>query len=189
MLVLMREDLARGARRADQGRAARLQPVRRRLPPDRAAAGRLGGGPRDQGRAGGRRASSPSAVNYVNRHGTGTAKNDPAETAATKYGLGEHAYETAVSTKSMIGHLLGAAGAVENIVTVRAIETQTAPPTANYTTADPECDLDYVPNEARAMNIDVAVSNNFAFGGANASIVWAKPGARPAPPAPDATAS
>src|SRR3954451_22970379 len=128
----------------------------------------------------------PEAVNYVNSHGTGTAKNDPAETAATKYGLGEHAYETAVSsTKSMIGHLLGAAGAVENIVTVRAIDTQTAPPTANYTTADPECDLDYVPNEARPMTIDVAVSNNFAFGGANASIVWAKPGARPAPPAPD----
>src|SRR3954462_1068934 len=130
--------------------------------------------------------AEPGAVNSVNSHGTGTAKNDPAETAATKYGLGEHAYDTAVSsTKSMIGHLLGAAGAVENIVTVRAIETQTAPPTANYTTADPDCDLDYVPNEARALNIDVAVSNNFAFGGANASIVWAKPGARPAPPIPD----
>ena len=85
----------------------------------------------------------------------------------------------------MIGHLLGAAGAVENIVTVRAIEAQTAPPTANFTESDPECDLDYVPNEARALNIDVAVSNNFAFGGANASIVWAKPGARPAPPTPD----
>src|SRR3954454_12903489 len=128
----------------------------------------------------------PGAVNYVNSHGTGTAKNDPAETAATKYGLGEHAYDTAVSsTKSMIGHLLGAAGAVENIVTVRAIETQTAPPTANFTESDPECDLDYVPNEARALNIDVAVSNNFAFGGANASIVWAKPGARPAPPRPE----
>src|SRR3954447_22307197 len=85
----------------------------------------------------------------------------------------------------MIGHLLGAAGAVENIVTVRAIETQTAPPTANFTESDPECDLDYVPNQARPMDIDVAVSNNFAFGGANASIVWARPGARPAPPKPE----
>ena len=79
----------------------------------------------------------------------------------------------------MIGHLLGAAGAVENIVTVKAIEEQIAPPTANYTEADPECDLDYVPNEARALKIDVAVSNNFAFGGANACVVWARAG-RPA---------
>ena len=86
----------------------------------------------------------------------------------------------------MIGHLLGAAGAVENIVTVKAIEEQIAPPTANYTEPDPECDLDYVPNEARPLKIDVAVSNNFAFGGANASVVWARRrDARPAPPAPN----
>jgi 3-oxoacyl-[acyl-carrier-protein] synthase II len=129
----------------------------------------------------------PEAVDYVNSHGTGTAKNDPAETAATKVGLGEHAYDTAVSsTKSMIGHLLGAAGSVENIVTVKAIVEQIAPPTANYTEADPECDLDYVPNEQRPMKIDVAVSNNFAFGGANASVVWARPGYRESPsPLPD----
>lgn len=130
---------------------------------------------------------APEDVDYVNSHGTGTAKNDPAETAATKVGLGEHAYATAVSsTKSMIGHLLGAAGSVENIVTVKAIQEQVAPPTANYTEADPECDLDYVPNEPRPLEIDVAVSNNFAFGGANASVVWARPGFRDAsPPAPD----
>src|SRR5207247_4102074 len=124
------------------------------------------------------------SVDYVNSHGTGTAKNDPAETAATKVGLGPHAYNTAVSsTKSMIGHLLGAAGAVENIITVKAIESQVAPPTASYTLPDPDCDLDYVPNEPRELEIDVAVSNNFAFGGANASVVWARPGSKTAQPA------
>ena len=131
----------------------------------------------------------PGQVDYVNSHGTGTAKNDTAETAATKVGLGEEAaYKVAVSsTKSMIGHLLGGAGAAEAIVTVKAIQDQVAPPTANFTEADPECDLDYVPNEAREMKIDVAVSNNFAFGGANASVTFLRPGFRDeAPPAPDA---
>ncbi len=130
--------------------------------------------------------ATPDDVNYVNSHGTGTAKNDPAETAATKVGLGQHAYETPVSsTKSMIGHLLGAAGSVENIVTIKAIEAQTVPPTANYTELDPDCDLDYVPNEPRSADLAVAVSNNFAFGGANASVVWARPGVRAeAPPSP-----
>lgn len=122
-------------------------------------------------------------VGYVNSHGTGTAKNDPAETAATKVGLGDHAYKTAVSsTKSMIGHLLGAAGAVENIITVKALEQQVAPPTANFTEPDPDCDLDYVPNERRELKLDAAVSNNFAFGGANASVVWARVGAHAEPP-------
>src|SRR3954466_10744933 len=185
MMVLMREDLAQ-----ELGAPIKAELLAYSLSAD----GYHPTAPRPDGVGAGRaiqaalKAAGVTAdeVNYVNSHGTGTAKNDPAETAATKYGLGEHAYDTAVSsTKSMIGHLLGAAGAVENIVTVRAIETQTAPPTANYTVADPDCDLDYVPNEARALNIDVAVSNNFAFGGANASIVWAKPGARPAPPTPD----
>ena len=131
----------------------------------------------------------PGQVDYVNSHGTGTAKNDTAETAATKVGLGEEAaYKVAVSsTKSMIGHLLGGAGAAEAIVTVKAIQDQVAPPTANFTEADPECDLDYVPNEAREMKIDVAVSNNFAFGGANASVTFLRPGFRDeAPPSPDA---
>jgi 3-oxoacyl-[acyl-carrier-protein] synthase II len=125
----------------------------------------------------------PGEVDYVNSHGTGTAKNDTAETAATKVGLGDAAYEVAVSsTKSMIGHLLGGAGAAEAIVTVKAIDEQVAPPTANFTEPDPACDLDYVPNEAREMSIDIALSNNFAFGGANASVLFARPGARSSGP-------
>lgn len=128
----------------------------------------------------------PADVDYVNSHGTGTAKNDPAETKATKAGLGEQAArQTAISsTKSMIGHLLGAAGAIEGIVTVKAIEEQVAPPTMNLTTPDPHCDLDYVPNEARPMPIRVALSNNFAFGGANASVVIRRPDAAEQPPPP-----
>lgn len=130
---------------------------------------------------------TPLEVGYVNSHGTGTAKNDPAETKATKVGLGvEAAYKTAVSsTKSMIGHLLGGAGAVEAIVTVKALEEQVLPPTASFTAPDPECDLDYVPNHPREAKIEVALSNNFAFGGANASVLFARAGARPeAPPRP-----
>ena len=127
---------------------------------------------------------SPSEVGYVNSHGTGTAKNDPAETKATKVGLGDDAaYSTAVSsTKSMIGHLLGGAGAAEAIVTVKALEDQVLPPTASFTEPDPECDLDYVPNQSRPAELAVALSNNFAFGGANASVLFARPGARPEPP-------
>jgi len=130
---------------------------------------------------------SPEEVQYVNSHGTGTAKNDPAETAATKVGLGvEAAHRAAVSsTKSMIGHLLGGAGAIEAVSTVKTLEHQLAPPTANYTEADPECDLDYISDGPREMTIDIAVSNNFAFGGANASLVFARAGARAqGPPAP-----
>ncbi|MBO3749432.1 beta-ketoacyl-[acyl-carrier-protein] synthase family protein [Streptosporangiaceae bacterium NEAU-GS5] len=124
-------------------------------------------------------------VGYVNSHGTGTAKNDPAETKATKLGLGDAVKDTLVSsTKSMIGHLLGAAGAVEGIVTVKALEEQVAPPTANFTEADPECDLDYVPNVPRPVDMRVAISNNFAFGGANATIVLTRGRTEP-PPAPD----
>jgi len=127
----------------------------------------------------------PEEVRYVNSHGTGTAKNDPAETAATKVGLGDAARNVAVSsTKSMIGHLLGAAGAVENIVTVEALVHQIVPPTANFTEADPDCDLDYTPNQARPLEMDVAMSNNFAFGGANAVVIHARPGTHAAPPAP-----
>jgi 3-oxoacyl-[acyl-carrier-protein] synthase II len=128
-------------------------------------------------------------VGYVNSHGTGTAKNDPAETKATKVGLGEEAaYKTAVSsTKSMIGHLLGGAGAAEAIVTIKALEDQILPPTAGFSAADPECDLDYVPNEPREAEIGIALSNNFAFGGANASVLFARAGLRDqAPPAPNA---
>jgi 3-oxoacyl-[acyl-carrier-protein] synthase II len=130
---------------------------------------------------------SADQVRYVNSHGTGTPKNDPAETRATRLGLGPAADKVAVSsTKSMVGHLLGAAGAVEGIVTVKALQTQIAPPTANYEERDPECDLDYVPNTARPLTMDVAISNNFAFGGANASVVFARAGAlKTPPPQPD----
>jgi 3-oxoacyl-[acyl-carrier-protein] synthase II len=187
MMVLMREDLAR-----ELGAPVIAELLGYSLSAD----GYHPTAPHPEGEGAGRAISSalkaagatPDEVAYVNSHGTGTPKNDPAETAATKVGLGDQAArDTAVSsTKSMIGHLLGAAGAVENIVTVRAIEDQVAPPTANYTEPDPECDLDYVPNEQRALPIDVAVSNNFAFGGANASVVWARPGTREsAPPLPD----
>jgi 3-oxoacyl-[acyl-carrier-protein] synthase II len=126
-------------------------------------------------------------VRYVNSHGTGTAKNDPAETRATKVGLGEAASRVAVSsTKSMIGHLLGAAGAVEAVVTSLALHHQIVPPTANFTESDPECDLDYVPNVARPMDMDVAMSNNFAFGGANVTIMLGAAGKRSqAVPRPD----
>jgi 3-oxoacyl-[acyl-carrier-protein] synthase II len=185
MLVLMREDLAR-----DLGAPIFAEMLGYSLSAD----GYHPTAPQPEGEGAGRAIKAalraarvdPAEVAYVNSHGTGTAKNDPAETAATKVGLGEHAYETAVSsTKSMIGHLLGAAGAVENIVTLKAIDEQVAPPTANFSEPDPECDLDYVPNEARKLDIPVAVSNNFAFGGANASLVWAQPGTRAEPAPPD----
>ncbi len=187
MMVLMREDLARelGAPVIAEllGYSLSADGYHPTAPhPEGAGAGRAIASALEAAGA------SPEEVAYVNSHGTGTPKNDPAETAATKVGLGdEQARATAVSsTKSMIGHLLGAAGAVENIVTVRAIDEQVAPPTANYREPDPECDLDYVPNQNRELPIDVAVSNNFAFGGANASVVWARPGTRDsAPPLPD----
>jgi 3-oxoacyl-[acyl-carrier-protein] synthase II len=110
-------------------------------------------------------------VTYVNAHGTSTELNDKMETAAIKRLFGDHARRLAVSsTKSQIGHLLGAAAGVEAIVTVRALEEKIAPPTINYTTKDPDCDLDYVPNEARPLEIDVALSNSFGFGGHNACV-------------------
>ena len=118
---------------------------------------------------------NPEQVDYVNAHGTSTPAGDIAEVCAIKTALGEHARQAAVSsTKSMTGHLLGAAGGVEAIFTVLAIRDQIAPPTINQFTADPECDLDFVPNEARSMKIDVAMSNSFGFGGTNGSLVFTK---------------
>ncbi|GAA0602269.1 hypothetical protein GCM10010174_17990 [Kutzneria viridogrisea] len=118
-----------------------------------------------------------SKVGYVNGHGTGTGRNDSAETKAIRLAFGAHADQLLVSsTKSVIGHLLGAAGAVEAIVTVRALAEGVAPPTAGYTRHDPDCDLDYVAGDARRFEADLAVSNSFAFAGANASVVLAKPG-------------
>jgi 3-oxoacyl-[acyl-carrier-protein] synthase II len=111
------------------------------------------------------------SVSYINAHGTSTDLNDKMETAAIKKLFGEHAYRLAVSsTKSEIGHLLGAAAGVEAVVTALAIRDRIAPPTINYTTKDPECDLDYVPNEARPLEIEAAISNSFGFGGHNACV-------------------
>jgi 3-oxoacyl-[acyl-carrier-protein] synthase II len=114
----------------------------------------------------------PHAVEYVNAHGTSTQQNDQHETEAIKAVFGDHARRLAVSSiKSMTGHLVGAAGGVEAIATVLALHHGVLPPTINYTTPDPACDLDYVPNQARRVPIRVAMSNSFAFGGTNAILV------------------
>jgi len=119
-----------------------------------------------------RAAIPPESVDYINAHGTGTRLNDASETAAIKMVFGDHAYELAVSsTKSMTGHLLGAAGALEAMFCLLAMRDQTLPPTINYVTPDPALDLDYVPNVARQSAVNVALSNSFGFGGHNASLV------------------
>jgi len=112
-------------------------------------------------------------VDYINAHGTSTPAGDVGETQAMKAALGDHAYNVAVSsTKSMIGHLLGAAGGIEAVLSALAIKDQVAPPTINLENQDPECDLDFVPNTAREMKIDIAISNSFGFGGTNGSLVF-----------------
>ncbi len=117
----------------------------------------------------------PHDIDYVNAHGTSTQLNDAAETEALKLALGDHAYEVAISsTKSMIGHLLGAAGAVEAIATLLTINRGMIHPTINYENPDPECDLDYVPNQARRKDVRKAISNGFGFGGHNAVVVLAR---------------
>ena len=118
---------------------------------------------------------NPDQVDYINAHGTSTPAGDIAETQAAKGCFGDHAYKLVMSsTKSMTGHLLGAAGGVEAIFSVLAIRDQVAPPTINIFEQDPECDLDYAANEAREMKIDVAMSNSFGFGGTNATLVISK---------------
>ncbi len=117
----------------------------------------------------------PEEIDYINAHGTSTGYNDKFETAAIKSVFEDHATKLAISsTKSMTGHLLGAAGGVEAIISVLSIKEGIIPPTINYHTPDPECDLDYVPNEARKQDINVALSNSLGFGGHNATIVFKK---------------
>jgi nodulation protein E len=115
---------------------------------------------------------NPEDVDYVNAHGTGTRLNDPTETQVIKEAFGEHARKLPISsTKSMHGHAMGATAALEMAATVLALGKGVIPPTANYTTPDPECDLDYVPNQAREVPIRAAISNSFAFGGLNAVLL------------------
>lgn len=117
----------------------------------------------------------PEQVDYINAHGTSTEDNDKIETAAVKTVFGQNAYKVAISsTKSMTGHLLGAAGAVEAIACLCAIRDGIIPPTINYETPDPECDLDYVPNKARKQDVRIAMSNSFGFGGHNATLILSK---------------
>ncbi len=115
----------------------------------------------------------PEEIDYINAHGTSTPLNDPIETRAIRTVFGSYAYKVPISsTKSMVGHLMGAAGAVEAITCVRTLQTGTIHPTINYETPDPECDLDYVPNQARVTHPRTALSNSFGFGGHNATLIF-----------------
>ena len=116
---------------------------------------------------------NPDQVDYLNAHGTSTPLGDVNETQAIKAALGEHAHRLVVSsTKSMTGHLLGGAGGIESVFTVMALHQQKVPPTINLLNPDPECDLDYCANTARDLRIDVALKNNFGFGGTNGTLVF-----------------
>ena len=118
---------------------------------------------------------SPDEVSYINAHGTSTQKNDLSETMAIKRVFGEHAYRVPVSsTKSMIGHTLGGAGALEAVACIKSIQEGEIHPTINYEHPDPECDLDYVPNQSRRQQVDTVLSNSFGFGGQNACLVFAR---------------
>ncbi|GJM74926.1 hypothetical protein HMSSN036_71420 [Paenibacillus macerans] len=118
---------------------------------------------------------APEQIDYINAHGTSTPVGDRSETIAIKNALGDHAYKVAVSsTKSMTGHLLGAAGGVEGVICGLTLKHGVIPPTINLEHPDPECDLDYVPNVARKADVRVAMSNSFGFGGHNATIIMKK---------------
>ena len=115
----------------------------------------------------------PEQVDYINAHGTSTPFNDRLETMAVKRVFGKHAYHlTMSSTKSMTGHLLGAAGGLEGGVSVLALHHQMVPPTINYEIPDPDCDLDYVPNQVQKRKLDYVLSNSFGFGGTNAALLF-----------------
>jgi 3-oxoacyl-(acyl-carrier-protein) synthase len=115
-------------------------------------------------------------IEYINAHGTSTPLNDRSESAAIKTVFGERAYDIPISsTKSMTGHLLGAAGALEAIICVKVLQDGVLPPTINYETPDPDCDLDYIPNSARKVQVRRVMSNSFGFGGHNATIILTHP--------------
>jgi 3-oxoacyl-[acyl-carrier-protein] synthase II len=116
---------------------------------------------------------NPEDIDYINAHGTSTQMNDLSETQGMKTVFKEHAKKVPISsTKSMTGHLLGAAGGVESVFSILAIQNGVIPPTINYETPDPECDLDYVPNQSRQQNTKTAMSNSFGFGGTNATLIF-----------------
>ncbi len=118
---------------------------------------------------------NPDAIDYINAHGTSTPLGDIAETKAVKNSFGPHAKKLAMSsTKSQLGHLLGASGGVEAVITAMAIDRNLVPPTINLDSPDPECDLDYVPHKARDLKVGIAMSNSFGFGGHNATLVMRK---------------
>ncbi|RZO75216.1 MAG: beta-ketoacyl-ACP synthase II, partial [OM182 bacterium] len=115
----------------------------------------------------------PTDIDYINAHGTSTRQGDIAETFAIKTCLGSHSADVAISsTKSMIGHALGAAGSLEAVISVLSLDNQIAPPTINLENPDPECDLDYVPNAARELKISAVLSNSFGFGGTNSTLIF-----------------
>ena len=121
------------------------------------------------------RGQALAEVDYINAHGTSTKYGDELETSAIKTVFGEHAYKLVVSsTKSMTGHLLGAAGGVEAVVSVLSIDKRHVPPTINLDNPDPECDLDYVPHKARELDVKMSLSNSFGFGGTNACLLFKK---------------
>jgi 3-oxoacyl-(acyl-carrier-protein) synthase len=118
---------------------------------------------------------SVEQIDYINAHGTSTPLNDKSETAAIKTVFGPRAYQVPISsTKSMTGHLLGASGALEALICVQVLQNQLIPPTINYQTPDPDCDLDYVPNHARQARLSHVMSNSFGFGGHNATIILSR---------------